>query len=195
MIDCIYGANCICKQCDLACPAHAEIKYWLDRCGIDIENNVYRTDASTLDSVRHIVESSTNRLNSMRVKDTLKASDLFCYCAICLYGRGNAFNGGVYNLNFHKYIDEIKKSWTNRYESEWLEYARLWNLSSDYLIISHLDYINFNDFESQTLLTLFQERNKSNKTTFVLLPKGIKLVGKGQFYKYLLDKLEEVEIK
>ena len=128
-------------------------------------------------------------------RDTIKVAKAFCYCAICLYGQGTAFSGGVYHLNFHKYIDEIKKSWNTRYETDWLEYARLWSMSSDYLIISHMDYIKFNDFESQTLLSILQERSKPDKTTIVVVPKLNQIVGEGNFYATLISRLKEVAIR
>lgn len=191
MNDCIYSANCTYKQCDLACPAHAEIRYWLDRCDIDKNSAVFKVSKDQLNQAIRELETHDGKVFTFRANDTVKASDTFSYCAICLHGRGTAFTGGVYRLNFHKYIDEIRKSWNTRYESDWLEYARIWSASADYLIISHLDYIRFNDFESQTLLTLMQDRVKPNKTTVVIVPEKLNLVGNGQFYEHLLDILEE----
>ena len=69
--------------------------------------------------------------------------------------------------------------------------------SAKLLIISNLDYVNFGDFESQTLLTLLQDRERKDVTTILVSPPPNQLVGKptSLFFKSLRSKLSEAVIK
>jgi hypothetical protein len=72
---------------------------------------------------------------------------------------------------------------------------KIWNQSAKYLIISNLEYIKFSDFESQTLLSLLQSRDKPDKTTFIILSKREPLVGTDSiFFSRLKHRLEEVTV-
>ena len=55
-------------------------------------------------------------------------------------------------------------------EPEELEYMNIWARSAKILIISNFDYVNFGDFESQTLLNLLQERQNGELTTILVTP-------------------------
>ena len=72
---------------------------------------------------------------------------------------------------------------------------KIWSSAANYLIISHLDYINFKDFESQTLLGLLQSREGVKKSTFIVIPKSSNLIGSGSFYNILCDKIGGIELK
>lgn len=195
MFDCIYSAYCIKDDCDNACHVHAEIAYWMERCNIKINNPVLHIDTAQLNQCIDLIEGNIGKVNVYRAKNTVATADLFCYCAICKHGLGTGLNGGVYNLNFSKYIEEIRKSWQTRYESEELEFMRIWSNSAEFLIISRLDYVNFGDFESQTLLNIMQSRLHPDKSTYIIIPSEVNLLGKGDgFYPRLLKQLKEAEI-
>lgn len=195
MIDCIYSPYCTYKQCDLACPTHAEISYWMERCNIDMNNPVLHASPEKIKLVRNILDDNRS-IQIINANDTVLTADLICYCSICLYGKNTALNGGIYNLNYSEYIESIKRSWQTKYESEELEFMRIWSNSSDRLIISHMDYVKFNDFECQTLLTLMQSRDKPNKHTYIVVPKDLnQLYGNGHFYSILLNKFRSGGIK
>lgn len=196
MFDCIYSAYCIKPSCDNACHVHAETCYWMERCGITINNPVLHISIDQLNQCVKLLDDNVGKVNVYRAKNTLATADLFCYCAICKYGHGTGLNGGVYNLNFSKYVEEIRKSWRTRYESEELDFMRIWTDSSEFLIISRLDYVNFTDFESQTLLSIMQSRSQPGKSTYIITPSEANLIGKGDgFYPRLLRQLKEAEIK
>lgn len=190
MVDCIYTPFCTYKQCDLACPIHAEISYWMERCNLDMNSSVLHESQKRLDLVKPIVENTTRPIQVIKSVTPVATADLISYYAICLYGHGTALNGGIYNLNYSEYLEETKRSWQTKYEPEDLEFMRIWSNSSDYLVISHLDYVKFNDFESQTLLNLMQSRDKPNKFTYIVIPNDLSyLVGYGSFFKILQNKL------
>lgn len=195
MYDCIYTAHCTRNRCDQACPVRAEIGYWMDRCKISMNNPVLKIDQEQLRKCTELLENNAGKVNVYRAKNTVATADLFCYCAICMHGSNTGLTHGVYNLNFSAFLDETKKSWQTKYESETLEFMKIWTDSSSYLIISHLDYINFGDFESQMLLTIMQSRREADKSTYIITPSSGNLIGKGNgFYPRLLDELKGAEI-
>lgn len=170
------------KQCDLACPIHAEISYWMDRCNIYMDNPILNSDPRLISSAVRVLEDNKGSSVFVRSDNTVETADRLAYCAICLHGRGTGLSHGIYNLNFSLYVDEIKRSWQTRSESEDLEYMRIWSNSSTYLIVSHMDFVKFGDFESQTLLGLLQQRMSPSKTTLCVIPDKNKLVGSGPFF-------------
>ena len=192
MNDCIYTSDCMWRQCDLACPKHAEISYWMERCGVTMDSPVLKMDSQILESAVKFVEDNTGHIKTYITKDsTVIQAELLSYCAICLHGRGTQFSHGIYNLNFAEYLDELRQTWQTKYDSEKLQYMKIWSQSATYLIISHLDYVRFSDFECQTLLMLLQNREKPEKSTFIVTPPLSELVGNGSFFPRLTRKLEE----
>ena len=81
----------------------------------------------------------------------------------------------------------IKKSWSTKSETSDLEYMRIFSSSAKVLIISNIDYVNFRDFECQTLLTLLQSRASSEYTTFIVSPPVESLVGDSLFFGKLTE--------
>lgn len=197
MYDCIYTPHCTRFNCDLACPLRAEISYWMERCRINMDNPVLNSSDKLISEATKIIESSLGSVMSIQCKDTMMMGDLLSYIAICLHGTGVAFTDGIYKLNLSEYIDEIKRSWQTKVESDSLEYMRIWTESERYLIINGLDYIKFGDFESQTLLQIIQSRRSPKKATLIISPDTSHLVGSSNsaFFTMLIDKLEEVKVK
>lgn len=196
MFDCIYGERCIRTQCDLACPLHAEITYWMERCNITLSNPVLRIDTEQLNKCKSMVQNNTDGVFTYRAKNTVATADLFTYCAICLHGIGTNMRNGIYQLNFSEYIDENRKTWSTRTESEKLEFMKIWSNTSKDLIISHLDYVSFGDYECQMLLTLIQSRRLPGKTTYIIIPSETELVGRNSsFYSTMINELKESEIR
>ena len=64
-------------------------------------------------------------------------------------------------------------------EHEELEYIRIWIETAKVLIISHMDYVKFSDFEIQTLLNLLQSRQSGDKKTIIISPPVNRLVTSG----------------
>lgn len=195
MNDCIYSPYCTRKQCDLACTVRAESSYWLNRCQIPMYSSVFKSPIESIQLTRNIITKNIGKVNSVFVKNTVSASDLYCYCCICMYGQHKAFSNGIYNLNFSEYLEETKRSWKLAEEPESLEMMRIWTNSAYFLVISHLDYVQFGDFECQTLLRLIQDKEKQQTTTFIIVPKDDPLIGKGHFFPRLQQKLKEVRVK
>lgn len=194
MHNCIYTSLCDKQNCDRSCARNAEISYWMERCNIDMHNPVLR-NSPDFTKYCQLIESSLGKTKVVSAKDTVKSGDFLCYIAICLHGTGLAFSKGIYKLNFSEYIEQLKSSWNSRYESDSLEYMRIWLKSERYVIINGMDYVRFGDFESQTLLQILQSRRSENQATILVIPGIDQLVGVSTsvFFIRLIDKLNEVK--
>ena len=183
MQNCIFSGHCSKQVCDKSCPTLAETTYLLERNGIAMNNEVFRTSPERLSTFSKIVDSAEGKLRSV-ISDTstVKDADLLTYCSICKNWKGSRLHCTVYNLKYSQYIEMIKKSWSTKSETSELEYMRIFSSSAKVLIISNIDYVNFRDFECQTMLTLLQSRSGSEYTTFIVSPPVKSLVGDSHFF-------------
>lgn len=191
MRNCIFNSHCTEYICDASCPIFAETNYLLERNGITIQNKVFQASEAEVANYMPVIESE-NGLVTLVAKDTTYISDLVAYAAICKYWRGNRLHCSVYSLQYSQYLDMLKQSWAVKSAIEDLEYEKIWIKSSKILVISNLDYVNFGDFESQTLLNIIQSRKEIGKHTIIVSPPLQNLVKKPTsiFYSRLYDLLK-----
>lgn len=169
MRNCIFTAHCTEPFCDRSCPTFVETTYLLERNGINLNNSVFQAeDASVLKSL-NVLAKFQGSFGALKCEDTLKWADLLTYCAICQNWKGSQLHCTVFNLRYAKYLDELKKSWSGPTPDS-LEMTQIWMQTAKILIVSNLDYVNFGDFESQTLLNTIQLRAAENLTTIVVVP-------------------------
>lgn len=196
MYNCIFSSHCTELFCDRSCPILAETSYLLDRNGITMNSSVFSESTKNINRMLDILKKSDNTLGACIISgtmDTVRAADLLTYCAICQNWKGNQLHCNVYNLKLSKYLELTKQSWNSKSDSEDLEYMRIWSESAKVLIVSNIDYINFGDFESQTLLNLIQTRSTGDKTTIVVSPPISSLVSSksSMFFTNLRHRLSE----
>ena len=195
MHNCIYSGHCMQEMCDKSCPTLAETTYLLERNRISMSSEVFKTDPTVVEKYIKYLNDAEGKTKSLFAKNTVNASELLTYCSICQKWRGSRLHCTVYNLKFSQYVESIKKSWSMKSESDELEYMRIWSTNAKVLIISNLDYVNFKDFECQTLLSLLQSREKSEFTTILVSPITGSLVGNGQFFNRFINLLNDKEIR
>ena len=152
-----------------------------------MSSDVFRADPERLSRFSDIIDSSEGKLRTISSTNTVQDADLLTYCSICKNWKGSRLHCTVYNLKYSKYIEMIKKSWSTKSETSDLEYMRIFSSSAKVLIISNIDYVNFRDFECQTLLTLLQSRAGSEYTTFIVSPPVESLVGDSLFFRKLTE--------
>lgn len=172
MYSCIFTAHCTELVCDKSCPIFAETSYLLERNGISSDSFVFGKNEFNAESILKILDSCKNSLGTYIVpKDssTIRCADMITYCAICQNWKGSRLHCDVYNLRYSRYLEELRSSWSGR-DSEDLEYMKIWADSAKVLIVSNFDYINFGDFECQTLLNLIQSRQTKNLSTVLVSP-------------------------
>ena len=182
-------------MCDNSCPVLVETSYLLERNGISMNSPVFKSPSASIDKALDILKQVQGKMGVVVTGNTVSTSELITYCAICQNWQGSRLHCSVYNLRYSKFIEDIKKSWSAKSESEELEYTRIWSNSAKVLVISNIDYVNFGDFESQTLLNLLQTREVAGLSTIIISPKLDMLVGKGMFFARFQKILSEAVIK
>lgn len=190
MHNCIFSGHCSNQLCDKSCPTLVETTYLLERNKISMNNKVFNADKNKIDEFSHVIDSADEHVCTVISKDSVSDADLITYLAICKTWKGSRLHCTAYNLKFFKYIEDIKKSWSTKSESESLEYTRIFANSAKILVVSNVDYVNFRDFECQTLLTLIQSRCQKGYITIVVTPTLSSLVGDSPFFGKLISVLK-----
>lgn len=196
MNNCIFTAHCMESFCDNSCPMLSETSYLLERNDIPINSWVFTADANLISTANNIIDAAADTLLVYPVSgklDTSRWSELVTYCAICKEWHGSQLHCTVYNLKLSKYLETVKQSWGTKSDGDGLDYIRIWIESCNILIISNFDYVDFRDFESQTLLNILQDRRSRNKTTILISPPINSLVSTkpSLFFNTLKSKLSE----
>lgn len=191
MQNCIFSGHCSQQVCDKSCPTLAETTYLLERNNIAMNSDVFHSDVKLISKYVAMLESCEGKLKTVVSKNTVQDADLITYCSICKNWKGSRLHCTVYNLKYSQYIEMLKKSWSAKSESSELEYMRIFSSAAKVLIISNIDYVNFRDFECQTLLTLLQSRASSEFTTIIVSPPVSSLVGDSPFFGRLTEIIKE----
>lgn len=189
MYNCIFSGHCVEVQCDKSCPILAQTSYLLDRNEISMNSPVFKMGKDEISKYSKILEESQGKIKVISEVNTSLAADYIVYCAICNKWKGSQLHCNVYNLKFSRYIEQLQKSWGYNADSTEVEYVKIWANTANILIISSLDYVNFKDFQSQTLLSLLQSRTNTDLTTIVVAPPLSNLVGDGPFFSRLTEVL------
>lgn len=132
-----------------------------------------------------LLHKSYGKLSAIITDDTISTSTLITYCAICENWQGNRLHCNVYHLRFSNYIESVQQSWSVRDVPEQLEYEQIWISTAKVLIVSSLDFVQFKNFQSQTLLNMIHNRMNSGLTTIIVCPKLNTLVGSELFFQKL----------
>ena len=199
MINCIFTGHCIEEQpCNTSCPALAQTSYLLERNGIKMSNPVFKMSPSEILKYRSILAESAGKCTSFIVQNgdfTNQAADALTYCAICENWRGSQLHCTVYNLKFAQYIETLQSSWSfGDDSSDKVNQMKIWVEKARVLIVSNIDFVNFKEFQSQTLLSLLQSRVGMDLTTIVVTPPVSSLVGSGQFFPTLTSILNRQKV-
>jgi len=191
MHNCIFNGNCIKAVCDQSCPDLITANYLLERNNITLNNKVYNTNTNLLNKYSNILQNYEGKLVTIISNDTNTSSDLMTYAAICKNWKNSRLHTVVYNLKLSQYLDNLSSSWNAKSNSDDLDYQKIWISNAKVLVISNIDYVNFKEFQCQTLLTLLQSRDKPEYTTIIISPQLTALVGSGQFFAKLHEVLNK----
>ena len=187
MNNCIFSGHCIKEICDQSCPALVESSFLLEQNGIKFNSNVFHADPTQIAKYSKIVESAEGKLQTVIAKNTNAAAELIAYCGVCKYWKGSRLHTAVYNLKLSQYLEGVQNSWSSTSNLDELEYQKIWVSKAKLLIISNIDYVNFKDFQCQTLLSLLQAREKPEFGTIIVSPPTQGLVGSGLFFNRLQE--------
>lgn len=195
MNKCMFSGHCIKATCDQSCPALVESSFLLEQNNITINSDVFHANPTLLAKYNKIVENSEGKLQTVIAINTNSVAELLTYCGICKYWRGSRLHTSVYNLKLSQYLEGIQNSWSGSSNLDALEYQKIWVSKAKLLIISNIDFVNFKDFQCQTLLSLLQSREKPDMGTIVVSPTTQSLVGSGLFFNRLHEILGRTTIK
>lgn len=189
MKSCIFSAHCTEPICDLACPSLVETTYLLERNGLDLSNSVFNSSSKQRTEICNLLDKLDGKLTVIESSDTITLSNLITYCAICKHWKGNRLHCNIYHLKFSNHLDAIQQSWNTKDIPENLEYEQIWSSTAKILVISNIDYVQFKEFQSQTLLNLIHNRLTNNLSTIIVSPKLNTLIGTGMFFNKLQSML------
>lgn len=197
MHNCMFSGHCIKAACDQSCPALVESSFLLEQNGIGMNSNVFHTDPALIAKYNKIVDNAEGKLQTVIAKNTNAISELIAYCGVCKYWKGSRLHTAVYNLKLSQYLEGIQGSWSNSGTSNLddLEYQKIWMSKAKLLIVSNIDFVNFKDFQCQTLLSLLQSRDKPEMGTIIVSPQTQSLVGSGLFFNRLQETLNRTIVK
>lgn len=191
----MFSGHCIKEQCDQSCPTLTETTFLLEQNGIGFNSNVFHAEPATISKYLKIIENTDRNLHTVIAKNTNSVAELITYCGICKYWRGSRLSTVVYNLKLSQYLDSIQNSWSASANKDDLEYQKIWISKAKLLVISNIDFVNFKDFQCQTLLSLLQSRDKPELNTIIVSPTTQSLVGSGLFFSRLQETLSRTTIK
>lgn len=195
MNKCMFSGHCIKTTCDQSCPAFVESSFLLEQNGIGINSGVFHADPVLLSKYSKVVGDCEGKLQTVICKNTNSVAELITYCGICKYWRGSRLHTTVYNLKLSQYLDIVQNSWSGASNTDDLEYQKIWISKAKLLIISNIDFVNFKDFQCQTLLSLLQSRDKPDMGTIIVSPTTQSLVGSGLFFNRLQETLGRTTVK
>lgn len=194
MYNCIFNGHCTKAICDQSCPNLVETSYLLERNGISMNSNVFHANKTDIDKYNKIIDGCEGRIRTVITTNTNSTAELLTYCGICKHWDGSRLHATVYNLKLSQYIETLQKSWSNKTVSDNAENMNIWATSAKILIISNMDYVTFKDFQCQTLLSLIQNREKPELGTIIVSPQISSLVGDGQFFTILKDRIKRATV-
>ena len=195
MNKCMFTGHCIKASCDQSCPAFVESSFLLEQNHIGINSNVFHADPALLVKYNKIVENSEGKTQTVIAKNTNAAAELIAYCGVCKYWKGSRLHTPVYNLKLSQYLEGVQNSWSSSSNLDELEYQKIWVSKAKLLVISNIDFVNFKDFQCQTLLSLLQSRDKPELGTIIVSPQTQSLVGSGLFFNRLQETLGRTTVK
>lgn len=195
MNNCIFTGHCIKTTCDQSCPSYTESSFLLEQNGISLSSSVFHADPSLLVKYSKIVGDGEGKLQTVIAKNTNSVAELITYCGICKYWKGSRLHTAVYNLKLSQYIEGLQNSWSSNSNLDDLEFQKIWVSKAKLLIISNIDYVNFKDFQCQTLLSLLQSRDKPDMSTIIVSPPTNALVGSGLFFNRLQETLGRTTVR
>lgn len=188
---CPFDAFCTQSICDQACVRWAQMDYLMMRNELTLSSSSFSMSSSNLEKYDKIYQSCLDKTSVLQSSNTVTCSEYLKYIMVCNCWPKSAIKVRCYSLSFSNYVQQLQHSWSSN-KSDDFEYTEIWSRSSQVLIISGLDYVNFKDFQSQVLLQLIQDREQEHKTTIIISPQLDKLVGNGAMFNLMLNKLRPI---
>lgn len=168
---CMYSNVCTEYECNLTCIKGVTSEYYVNASNFPLYSSEFMNYYNDEDFVKfgNIIKDHRRGYGVVVSKGRKYLSDAFFYAAMVIENYHSLYWPEAFMLNYRKYTDAYKRSWTTGEEPDSLQEARYNAEHCCTLIITGLDTMIFGDFESQTLLALLEDRNKAKQSTILVM--------------------------
>ena len=190
---CVFEPFCTQKVCDRACARWAQSDYLMMR------NNVRPSSPSFSMGEREVLRYDKlyrmclGKTSVVQTSDTVTVSERMSYVMVFNCWQNSAMRVKCYSMSFSSYVQSLQQSWSEG-KSDDFQYQEIWSRSSQVLLVSGMDYVNFKDFQCQVVLQLVQDRERDGKTTVIVVPSVDRLVGSGSMFNLFVSKLRDCSV-
>lgn len=185
-ITCPHKQYCMKSICNTVCPNYVEFDYLMERNNLLGDKKVFSFSDKMLSHALECLVAASETYKVVITGDTSDMASCLTYASICQHYIGNAFHCSVYHLNFMEYINKLQQSWSTGIDED-LEYTNIFLERAKVVIISNLDFVQFKDFQSQTLLNIAHNRKLHRQSTLIVSPNLNSLIGSGAFFARLKE--------
>ena len=168
---CMYCNICTEYECNFTCIKGVTSQYYVDASNFPLYSSEFMNFYTDEDFVRFgkVIKDHRRGYGVVVSKGRKYLSDAFFYAAMVIENYHSLYWPEAFMLNYRKYTDSYRRSWTTGEEPDSLQEARYNAEHCCTLIITGLDTMIFGDFESQTLLALLEDRNKAKQSTIIVM--------------------------
>ena len=168
---CMYCNICTEYECNFTCIKGVTSGYYVDASNFTLYSSEFMNFYTDEDFVKFgkIIKDHRRGYGVVVSKGRKYLSDAFFYAAMVIENYHSLYWPEAFMLNYRKYTDSYRRSWTTGEEPDSLQEARYNAEHCCTLIITGLDTMIFGDFESQTLLALLEDRNKAKQSTIIVM--------------------------
>lgn len=166
---CPFSSQCERAFCDYSCGKNVLFDVMMKKSQIKPQD-VGAISVKLRDKVRQDLaefKGSTIYITANRGNKML--GDIYAWLAACKLCPYYGSDVTVYHLKYSKYLEQLRQSWATKYEPEELIEARCFINTARVLIVSSLEYVQYKDFESQTLFSLLGERSYNREFTTIVI--------------------------
>lgn len=185
--NCPFKQYCRQNQCKIICADLVEYEYLMERNGLLNNKSVLSFSTKCLQHASECLVASEGVYKVVISDNTSDTASCLTYAAICNHYKGNTLHCSVYHLNFMEYINRTQQSWSINGSDDDLDYINIFLDKAKVVIVSNIDFIQFKDFQAQTLLNLAHNRKLHGLSTIIVSPKLNSLVGSGPFFSRLKE--------
>lgn len=166
---CPFSSQCERAFCDYSCGKNVLFDVMMKKSEIKPQDvgaiSVKLRDKVKQDLAKfkgYTIYITANRSNKM-------LGDIYAWLAACKLCPYYGSDVTVYHLKYSKYLEQLRQSWATKYEPEELIEARCFINTARVLVVSSLEYVQYKDFESQTLFSLLGERSYNRDFTTIVI--------------------------
>lgn len=166
---CPFAAACDSPRCDYSCNRTSTLEAMIRHSEID-PNRLGKVSPEAISMIESYMQKFSGRTGMVLCnKDSKWLADLYSWVAICKLSRYYGSDIAVFHLNFNQYVQNIRSGNWGRGESERMSLMRYFIRTARVLVISGLEYIQWYDTESQTLLQVIGDRERNSNFSTVIV--------------------------